>query len=268
MKTTSFLLLFSIITLNITSQNFYIQTHAGYATGAAKQSVSSLDYNNEENSGTTEKRDQIYLSLGQGINTGITFGYNLNSNVALNLGVSYFMGSKVEARQSNLSSTFALSMSAKMLRLNPSVSISSDFEKFDVYAKMGMIIGSAKITLNAENSYSQSFGETTVILNGGLAFGISSGIGAIYSVSERIALFGEIEMINMAYSPTKGERTKSIVNGIDQLPTETVSQKEIEFLDNYTETDNSDLDSEPLKLSTFKLPFGSIGLNVGLRINF
>jgi hypothetical protein len=270
MKTTSFLLLFSIFTLKITAQNFYIQPHVGYATGAAKQSVSILEYYNQESAGTTVKRDQIYLSLGKGINTGITFGYNFNSNVAVNMGISYFLGSKIEARQISFTGSSSLSISARMLRLNPSVSISTDFEKFDVYAKMGMIMGSGKITFNSDYvSLSPNLNQSsTTILNGGLAFGISSGIGAIYSLSEKLSLFGELEMINMAYSPAKGEQTKSIFNGVDQLPTQTVNETEIEFFDNYTETDGSDLDAVPQKAPKFKLPLGSIGLNVGLRINF
>ncbi len=268
MKTNIFLVILALWAQNVSAQNFFVSAQSGYALGASQQSLSMLDYQSYSVFTGISERNQIYLSLGKGFNAGLSCGYNFNNNVALNLGVSYLIGSKTEAHQTFSSSIYDYSMSAKMLRLIPSISISTDFERLDVYARVGVIIGFGNVKFDSKQFSGQNIEESTLILNGGPAFGINSGIGTLFSISDKLSLFGEIDMMNMAYSPNKGIMTNSTYNGIDQLPTLTTNEKELEFLDSYTETDNSDQDAIPQKFPKCKLPFGSIGLNIGLRINF
>ena len=73
----------------------------------------------------------------------------------------------------------------------------------------------------------------------------------------------------MSYAPTKGETTLATYNGIDELSTMTTNEKETEFVDSYTYNSASPTsDSQPDTDLKIRLPFGSFGINVGLKISF
>jgi len=76
-------------------------------------------------------------------------------------------------------------------------------------------------------------------------------------------------MINLSYAPTKGEYTKYSIDGADQLPSMTTSQKEEEYVDSIDRT-SSDTPSDSTPSQYLKTPysFGSLGLKFGLRFQF
>ena len=105
-------------------------------------------------------------------------------------------------------------------------------------------------------------------LSGGMAFGLSSGVGVMLNRSDKMSFFGEINMVNLSYAPTKGKTTEAFYNEVNVLPYMTISEKEIEFVDSYTyNSSNAQTVLEPRKELKQKFPFGSFGVNVGLRIN-
>ena len=56
-------------------------------------------------------------------------------------------------------------------------------------------------------------------------------------------------------------------NGVDLLPSMTTKEKNIDYLDSYTSiSGDPSPDSQPEQSLKQKFPYGSIGLNIGLKI--
>jgi opacity protein-like surface antigen len=75
------------------SQNFYISPEIGYSFGTARQNVDNYFFD-----GFSESGDQLVYSLGQGFNFGGGIGYMFNSNIGIELGVNYLIGSIASTR--------------------------------------------------------------------------------------------------------------------------------------------------------------------------
>lgn len=82
-------------------------------------------------------------------------------------------------------------------------------------------------------------------------------------------LFAECAANCQNWAPTKGELTKSMQNGVDQLPNMDKVDKEVEFVNSYTEGSNTvNNPNEPTTELKFFMPFSSIGLNIGIVMRF
>lgn len=104
---------------------------------------------------------------------------------------------------------------------------------------------------------------------GGIATGFSGAAGVNFSLSRSFTLFLEANLISMSYAPKKGVMTENSYNGVDQLSGLTASQKEVEYVKEYTiDWSNPPPDSQPQKALKFYFPFSSAGLTLGLTIRF
>jgi hypothetical protein len=108
----------------------------------------------------------------------------------------------------------------------------------------------------------------TTKFSGGLALGYSGGLGVNYTLNDKIGLFAELNFTNMVYAPTKGELTKSTKNGINQLPSLTISQKEFEYLENFTINGPNPPLNQPRKVTKFSVPMNTFGINIGIQYGF
>lgn len=266
-----------LFTNNTFAQGAYVQVNTGLAFAMGAQNLDYLDFNNYESNSTgsdyTSTREQVSVSLGKGFNIGGAFGYMFNEHVGAELGLSYLVGGKSEAntteRSTNYNSTTDYTLSSKMIRIIPTLVIATGGEKINPYAKFGVVIGSGSVLYETNSISDGDIYISNLELSGGMALGLTSSIGAMYNLSDNMALFGELNMINMSYAPTKGETTLATYNGIDELSTMTTNEKETEFVDSYTyNSASSTSDSQPNQDLKIRLPFGSFGINVGLKINF
>jgi hypothetical protein len=264
----------SLFANNLFAQRAYININAGYGVSMSSQNIDYFDFYNltvGKNSYTVE---QVNVSLGKGLNFGGTFGYMFNENIGAELGISYLLGSKSKAKDEyvyddNTGGTTDYTLSSKMLRFIPSFVISSGFEGINPYAKLGLVIGTGSIFFDYDDN---DDGDKTIMkmkLNGGIALGLNAAIGAIFNINDNISLFGELNMVNLSYAPNKGETTELTYNGTDILPDLTTREKETEYVDSYTYNyDSPPPDSEPRQELKQKFPFGSFGINFGVRIEF
>lgn len=257
----------SLFAMNLFAQGTYVNINAGYGLNMGSQNIDGFsNYTSGTNSVTYE---QVNVSLGKGLNVGAAFGYMFNKNIGAELGISYLLGGKSKAKDDYTGGTTDYTVSAKMLRINPSIVIASGFDGVNPYMKFGLVIGSGSAMYEYNDNDAGDIEITKMKVNGGLAIGLNAGVGALYNLNDKMALFGEINMINMSYAPTKGEVTEATYNGVDMLPNMTTSEKEIEFVDSYTYSYvNPPADSQPSEELKHKLPFGSFGFNFGLRIGF
>jgi hypothetical protein len=113
------------------------------------------------------------------------------------------------------------------------------------------------------------FMKRTLSLMGGLAFGLSTGVGAMYTVNEGFSIYGELHAINLSYAPLRGRVTRATLNGANVLMGMSTSEKEIDFVETQIEiTRGPTNNSEPSKIMRQRLPFSSLGLNIGVNFRF
>jgi hypothetical protein len=261
----------TLLTNKLFSQGIYAKINAGYGLQMSSQKIDYFHITNYSIDTVSSTYERVNTSLGIGFTCEGAFGYMFNKNIGAELGVSYLLGTKTNTKQVLIGSIRNNSLSSNMLRINPSIVIAFDFKKINPYAKLGLIIGIGKIMY--EDDYTSSSGLTAVTekmeLNGGIALGLNAGIGTTYNISNRISLFGEINMVNLSYSPTKGILTESNLNGVDRLPNMTTREKEVNFVNSYTTNANTpNSQTEPRQELKESFPFGSVGAVIGLRVNF
>lgn len=262
-------ILSNLVLNRVYGQGAFITMHTGYGLKTSSQNY-FYNYTEGENSYTEE---QVNVSLGQGLDLGASIGYMFNEHIGTDLGISYLIGSKRTAHDIYMdpyfgNSTTDYSMYANMLRINPSIVISGGSRKLSPYAKFGILFGSGTVKYEINAVEDNEVLSMKMKMNGGLSVGLTSGIGANLKINDKMALFGEIQAINMSYSPTKGKLTELTEAGVDLLPELTTSEKETEFVDSHTfNYENPPSDSKPSQELKQKLPFGSVGFNLGIRMN-
>jgi len=263
----------SLIANGLYAQGAYVSLNAGYGLGSSSQSLANTTKTSGSSS-TITTEENVNLSLGKGLNFGGTFGYMLNKNIGAELGLSYLIGGTTTQKNASTgSSTNYYSTntdySASMLRINPSIVIASGLDGINPYAKFGAVIGTGSFTadVNESQTYSSktSVFKQTTKYSGGLAVGVSASLGASFKLNDKISLFGELALISLSYAPTKGEITAYTENGADKLSSLTTNDKQTDFVDKTTTTSTATPDSQPNQQLKSKYPFGSFGLNIGLK---
>ena len=258
----------SLNTIN-KSNKIYISISGGYGFVSASNSqyATTTVYSGFP---TTHESFKSTGSFGKGLQFGATVGYLFTENIGAELNVGYLIGEKITHTETDSRGLFQEEKSsAKMLRLTPSIKIQVGKKNIKPYMRFGLIIGLApKITisylLNIPNAKNPLTEESDRTMSGGTSIGFSAGVGAKYKLNERIGVFGEFSLVSQAWAPKKAVFTKSIVNGVDELPSLTISQKEVEYVDPYVQGISNP--NEPSKSLKTYMPFSSIGINVGLQI--
>jgi outer membrane protein W len=256
-----------------TEKGTYVSVNTGYNMGTGNisyyQAMLLRMVNSTETSATTTQTDFIKVNLGKGLNFGANFGYMFNKNIGLELGANYLIGGKIKAKQTELSGDYVNSeVSAKMLQIKPTIVFRGGYDKINPYAKVGLVIGSGKITNTQNEKAGIDNYNRTIEFNGGTPIGFHASLGTLYKLNEKLSLFGELNLVSLEYAPKKGVYTEYKKNGIDQLPTMTRAEKEVEFVDSYTDTGLPSNPNEPGKQIKLPFSFSSIGLNVGVQYQF
>jgi opacity protein-like surface antigen len=263
-----FIFAVSLFANNLFAQGAYINISAGYGLGMSSQNIDYFHFTNYSIDTATSTYEQVKTSLGKGFVVEGAVGYMFNNNMGAEIGVSYLLGAKTKTEQTLYGSVHNNSLSANMVRINPSLVITCGYEKINPYAKLGLIIGFGKILY--EDDYVSAGGSAVsekMELYGGMALGLKAGAGVIYNLNERLSLFGELNMVNLSYSPAKGELTESNINGTDRLSEMTVSEKHVDFVESYTTDTYVEYPyTEPRKELKETFPFGSAGISAGIKI--
>lgn len=256
-----------------TDKGFYVSANIGYNKGTASANLLHAMYlgsvNTTETSPTTSQSKVVSLTIGDGSNFGANFGYMFNKNLGLELGANYLLGSTTNGSWTSYTGNNSNSeTSAKMLQIKPTIVFRAGYEKINPYAKIGMVIGSGKITNNQNRTSGVDVFRETLELSGGTPIGFNGNLGVLYKLNNKISLFGELNLTSLEYAPKKGITTVSTKNGIDQLPLMTVREKEGEFVDSITETGLPDNPNEPNKVIKIPFSLNNFGLNIGLQYQF
>ena len=269
-------ILFAIAMQNANAQTekgFYASIQSGYSHGTGYadlyQSAAFGIGNSNQISATTSTSELVAVNLGKGLNFGGILGYNFTKNIGFELGGNYLIGSKINSASTSYTGNYTnTETSAKMLQIMPSLVFRVGLDKIDPYAKVGMVIGVGKITTSLNDKRGSDITSEIFVLDGGTPIGFRASIGTLYRLNTKLSLFGELNLIGLEYAPKNGISTASTINGIDQLPTKTVQDKEIEFVESYTENGDPSNPNEPSKSPIVAFSFNSVGLNIGLQYHF
>lgn len=269
------IIIFSVVLATIVNfqsvhaQGTYLGAGGGYGTGLASQ---TMTFNETGFLNTDHFYETVKGTYGKGINFGIYAGHAFNPNWSAELGIYYLAGGKTKRHYLKESSaTEDLVLSAKMIRIIPSIRMTAGDGKIKPYMKIGMVIGAGgKITINdtwTDIGCNCGNTETTWEYSKGISLGATGSLGANYTINEKISLFGEMNFIAQSWAPKKGILKIATRDGVDQLPGKDTNQKEIDFLKSYTLSGTPDV-SEPAKQIKNYSSFSSIGINIGINYSF
>lgn len=263
------------------AQGVYVKLGGGYNFGIggdikyAATVFKELDPNNGISTQSI-KHERVNENYGKGVVFGGTLGYMFSRYIGAEVGINYLSSSKNEITDrfkftngQTANPNHDYNSYSRMLLLQPALVIALDKERWNPYTRFGVIAAKGKVFQEAL-TWNQNGGTShTMEYSGGIALGLHSGIGLDFiSLNENLLLFGEITFTNLHYSPNKGKLTRYDINTQDQLTNLPTSQKEIEFSDSFEENSiNTPSDSSPRQAGKFNLPFGSVGINIGLKFN-
>ncbi|HYG49538.1 MAG TPA: hypothetical protein VD905_01495 [Flavobacteriales bacterium] len=255
------------------AQKMYAGLNLTYGMGICRMEGVLYSANLENNVDTYKS---TAFSLGKGLSSGAYVGYMIRSNVGLELGINYFRGfygtvysDAATAMEYHYLEEFRIKANA--LRCVPAVRVNFGEKKLRTYIKTGIVLNAfTEGTLNVdyhehsmgdsqESHYVQKF-------TGGLSIGFHSGVGLTYALG-KCTLFFEATAYLQNWAPKHSEITEYTENGINALAVMTTSEKEIDYVNeysyNYTNPPN---ESEPSKELRFLLPMSSVGITLGVQV--
>lgn len=270
---------FTFLPGSLIAQKIYLTIGSGYGIGMGSLAANEYTYEQKSSGNVLESTKFVDLTLGKGINIGGSVGYVFNKNIGVELGASYLIGGSTSFSHSysypTYTDDFSYKVSSNMFKINPALVISAGFEVLNPYLKLGLIVGKGSMNTEIGRTYKSLNYNASIILHeivkdkGGFAIGYNTAIGLSYNMGDHFAVFGELNMVNLSYTPTKGEIVSYTIDGEDKLSELKTNEKEYEYVDSYTYNSSvNESTSTPSKQLKNRLSFGSIGLNLGVRITF
>lgn len=239
-------ILFVFTVTNLFSQSAYVKLGGGYGLSLASQEI--------YNAGTGTTNDYKYGSFGEGINFQAGFGYNINSNIALELDGSYTLGKKYENTYGT-GIIFTDKWYANTISIMPSVVVKAPMKDMTLYTRFGMVIGiPSKFRETTATGTGAPAGTDKWKESGGMGLGVNGAVGMNFKAGKNLGIFAEIFGIGMNYAPSTAENTETFT-GQTINPT-------ITYEENWTPTAGDNKMQKP------RYSFSSFGLNVGLTYTF
>jgi len=265
-----------LISTGTFAQNFYLDLYGGYGAPLSSQTVKVLD-------GTFQTQEKtVKGDFGKGMNFGAGFGLKMTNLIGLEIGVSYFNSATIKAHDEYYEDYSAgydhvdeFEFSSSIFRITPALRFSTNHEHLNAYTRIGCVIGvngyyeeklRAEKHNNGPMSYTELF-EITQEYKGRMSAGFSGSVGLIYNLCHNFSIFIEGNGIAHSWAPKKGEITEFKQDGIDRMSWLSVSEREVEFVNEITESEYPDQDKPRQSLKMY-VPLSAIFLNVGIQFRF
>jgi hypothetical protein len=260
---------FMLNTSNVSAQGLYAGIEGGYNFPVASGNLTS-----KFDGGLTSQTNELVKgSYGKGMDFGLYGGYMLNSNLGAELGFSYLSGAQYTGsyiKETVLSNTTLLS--ARMMRFSPGVRMALGEKKLKPFLKIGLVVGlGGKITATETDLDMQTAttSQKTTQYTGGVSIGVCSSIGATYTLTDLISLFGEVTLVSQSWAPSTSNVTSYSVNGTDKLSTLSGNQKQTNYSSSYSTSAYSPPSiNDPAQALKNYFPFSSAGIQVGIHFKF
>jgi hypothetical protein len=268
-----------------TAQRFYVGANGGYAIPFLKQFITTNETNTTNSSSgsgsssSTAEASKVYGNFGSGANIGITAGYFLTTNLAAELGYTYFMTGSIKAtyKSTDFNNGTITNQNTQEITFNSSLYCFSGGIKYaypqrfgTIYSRAGLLLAKSEITydVNSTNSGSSpsSSRESSTTLSGPLYMGGYASLGFQKSITPVLSVFGEVTFQLLQFTPQKSAITKLNVNGQDQLSSLTTRDKEISYEESYTSSSTDP--NSPRKGIIQGMNFSSVGVKAGVIYTF
>ncbi len=231
----------------------YVTANGGYGLGAGTQV-----FNPSVNStGTTQTFEGVFGSLGEGAKFGVSGGYMFTNHFGAELGVSYWLGKKIESTYTSSTSNNTYDVSGAGFVAVPLLVFLSNLKPVNPYGKFGLIVGFLKSKQETSLRISGVSSEYTFEETGGPAIGFAGALGVIVPTGGAVDFFVEVALHSLTYSPAKQEITKYTVNGQDRLSG--LTHTSFDFRETVTSSDQ-------YAYMAVRRPFSSIGFSAGVRV--
>lgn len=281
------LILLLLINSALFSQKLYVEFGGGYGIGNQKTDFTTNVYINNYMPADSIASDVIWnlsrFSFGQGVSGQLSVGTFLSSRLGFEL-TGFYNKSKKFSTESNQNDTysdgsfidynFCKDYNASSFGFKPTVIVKSDGKNIRMYVKAGAIFSFTRITEEVEFRYytNKPFYYPTwdqtykFEYKRKLNIGITASLGMEFDISDDLSFFTEISYNEIAYIPKSGEITEFKDRGIDELNDLTVSERQVEFVDSYSENENNS-DNIPTKMLKETFSFSNIAIMAGFKIN-
>lgn len=265
--TLSLITLIAFSSYKLNAQKLYVNSISTYAFSMAPMNISA-NY-------SPNKIESVRSSFGKGIDLGFGIGYHFSSNISAEINISYLLGGKVEFTDSSNPYTpkETETLQGKMFRAIPTLKFSAGEKKLKPYAKIGCVIGLGTTLTDKSVSYNSLLGgsfdkiEETAVFSGGMSIGMKGNLGMDFNLTNKLAVFAEVNFISQAWAPKKIETISYTVNGVDQLATLDQRDKVTEFVDSYDPNVNIEPQQNNKSLKIY-LPYSCWGANIGVKFTF
>lgn len=246
----------------------------GYGIGTGKASFfQGTDYE-ENNQGVQTKDKNLYYSAGQGIKLGLGAEYSIEE-ISFGLDMGYSMGLEgdlMKSRQYDSFDSIWYTASAKMktsyIFISPNIKIEKTIMGITPFCGFGLSLAIApKSTMSEEYSDGTTTGEMVWELSHNLGIGKWGVLGIKYPLIGGLVIVGEIKAEELSFKASHGEITKYTENGVDQLSSMTVREKETDFKDDDTEDTPSNT-TKPNIDHTFITAANSVSIRLGIMYSF
>ncbi|MBK5277425.1 MAG: hypothetical protein JJE09_01040 [Bacteroidia bacterium] len=243
---------------NISKSSSYFRFGFGYGFPSASQMLGANSTYTSSTMSSTSREEGVYGSLGSGFTFNSSYVHMYSKNIGLDVSLQYLWGKKYESTSTSsfegTTNTYKSKISSRGLLFGPSLIAMIGEGKVKPYVQVGLTLGNVKVSGEAGSANFKS----TTEYRGGLSIGFKGGFGIDVPIGEKTNFFTELVFTSMSYYPKEGTATYS--NGS--------SQQKIAFAREVTSTYNFSSPSNPdsSKELRMSMPFGSIALNVGLKL--
>lgn len=291
------ILLFSLLFIgySVQAQGFYLSVDGGYGWGLPSSNLGTSYFKDQANAdGKNFYEENLYGTLGQGLNLSLTPGYMITKNIGVELGINYFKGG--EATLEKISSTdkgFSEKRTATstQIRVIPTVVLNTGGDKLYGYAKLGLVLpvyGKVHGTLDhsdPNNPIPQAqvdLLEIKTTIEGNPSLGFYGALGMGYHITKLISVHAEVFHTSLSIKPKSQVFSSYSVNGKDELADQTVYSTQTNYVDKIDASSNNgdylngnhipgmgpfDKDKPKDELAT-KSSFSQLGFKIGISFNF
>jgi len=277
-------MLFTVVVLPMFAQKFYLKGQIGYDIGIFKSQKIFLSETIIEYQDSTLFKD-FYQSYRNSYATGVSFNAGLGITITRYLSVE-LTGFYTICRKQMFESTINIedvngyhfnaseeyTMKGGCYGIKTDLTFTLPGKEFRPYSRLGAILSimsmkeSMRMHIMTDHPYYLPFDgmEYNLEYKTRLGVGMNLAIGLEYMFLKRLWIYVEAEGNILNYMPAGASYTSYIVSRQDITNQLTVHEKEISYVDSYSDSDNQS-QNEPTKRMPVKFSFSSIGFNLGLK---
>ncbi len=263
----------SLITSAANAQ-FYMRLGMGYAFPQAAQ---TLDGTGQPYSGTQNNPTgiQTYSLQGASFSAGLQgvvgVGYMFSDHVGIQLDGVVGLAPKKYTYNDNgiyidsvLSNVSIVQKAQTPFFLIPSLVVQSGGPVWNIYARLGVALPLAsgitedQLLSNAPGTGAYTVDDFTIQIKNSFSLGFAAAAGVSYKLSDRISLWGELNMLSMSVYIKQTNITNLTENGAS-VPLSYINGS---LTTNYSKT--AKVDSSQTNLPTYSQPFSNVGVHVGI----